>query len=386
MTVPQPIRTALIGCGKVGATHAQAYRDLPQSRLVAVCGRTEAPARAFGQALGVPAYTDAEEMLERERPVAVSICTPHPSHAELVEACARRGVHALVEKPLAPDLAGCDRAIEACAKAGVRLGVVSQRRLYPPVRRVRDAIAEGRLGQPVLAVLTVLGWRDEAYYRSDPWRGRWDTEGGGVLVNQTPHQLDLLQWIMGPIEELYGRWDNLNHPYVEVEDTAVAVLRFRSGALGSIVVSNSQDPGLYAQLHVHGANGASVGVQTDGGSIFISGITTEVDPAINDLWTIPGEAGRLAAWQDEDRATAAAVDVMSHYHRLQIEDFLESVIEDRESMVDGHEGRKVVEMITAVYRSQRDGRAIRFPLAAETDRDDYDGRIGYEILSRRRGE
>jgi predicted dehydrogenase len=333
----------------------------------------------------VPAYTNVEEMLERERPVAVSICTPHPSHAELVETCAKAGVHALVEKPLAPDLAGCDRAIEACAKAGVKLAVVSQRRLYPAVQRLRVAIAEGRLGQPILAVLTVLGWRDEAYYRSDPWRGRWDTEGGGVLVNQTPHQLDLLQWIMGPIEELYGRWDNLNHPYVEVEDTAVAVLRFRSGALGSIVVSNSQDPGLYARLQVHGANGASVGVQTDGGSIFISGITTEVDPAINDLWTIPGEVERLAGWQDEDRATAASVDVMSHYHRLQIEDFLEAVLEDREPMVDGHEGRKVVEMITAIYRSQRDGRAVRFPLAAETDRDDYDGRYGYQTLSRRPG-
>ena len=279
-------------------THAQAYRDLPQSRLVAVCGRTESPARMLGQAFRVPAYTSVLEMLERERPAVVSICTPHPSHAEIVEACAERGVHALVEKPLAPDLGGCDRAIAACERAGVKLGVVSQRRLYPPVLRLREAILAGKLSRPILAVLMVLGWRDEAYYRSDPWRGRWDTEGGGVLVNQTPHQLDLLQWIMGPVEELYGRWDNLNHPYVEIEDTAVAVLRFRNGALGSVVLSNSQDPGLYARLHVHGSNGASVGVQTDGGSIFISGVTTEVDPAVNDLWTIPGEAERLADWQD----------------------------------------------------------------------------------------
>ena len=364
-------------------THAQAYRDLPQSRLVAVCGRTEAPARVLGQAFRVPAYTSVLEMLERERPAVVSICTPHPSHAEIVEACAERGVHVLVEKPLAPDLADCDLAIAACERAGVKLGVISQRRLYPPVLRMREAIEAGKLSRPILAVLIVLGWRDEAYYRSDPWRGRWDTEGGGVLVNQTPHQLDLLQWMMGPVEELYGRWDNLNHPYVEVEDTAVAVLRFRNGALGSVVLSNSQDPGLYARLHVHGSNGASVGVQTDGGSIFIAGVTTEVDPAFNDLWTIPGEAERLPAWQEEDRAAAATLDVMSHYHRLQIEDFLDAVLHDREPMVDGHEGRKVVEIITAVYRSQRDGRPVSFPLAPESDRDDYDGRLGFETLSRR---
>jgi predicted dehydrogenase len=246
-----------------------------------------------------------------------------------------------------------------------------------------QAIDAGKIGQPVLGTLTVMGWRDEAYYLSDDWRGRWDTEGGGVLVNQTPHQLDVLQWLMGPIDELFGYWDNLNHPYIEVEDTALAVIRFRSGGLGQILVSNSQKPGLYGKIHIHGSNGASVGAQTEGGSPFISGVTTEVEPPINDIWSVPGEEDLLPEWQAEDRTTAGQFDVMSYYHQLQIEDFLSAVLEGREPMVNGEEGRKVVEMFTAIYRCQRDGRPIKFPLRAETGGTDYDGRLSYTPLSRR---
>ena len=142
---------------------------------------------------------------------------------------------------------------------------------------------------PILGSVAMYGWRDEAYYRSDPWRGSWQGEGGGVLVNQAPHQLDLLHWYMGEIDELFGFWANLNHPYIEVEDTAVAVLRFKNGALGNIVVSNSQNPALYGRVYVHGSNGASIGVQTDGGAMFIAGMSSITEPPINDLWTVPGE-------------------------------------------------------------------------------------------------
>jgi predicted dehydrogenase len=144
-----------------------------------------------------------------------------------------------------------------------------------------------------------------------------------------------------------------------VEDTAVAVLRFHNGALGNIVVSNSQNPGLYAKIHVHGQSGASVGVQTDGGSVFVAGVTTEVDPPINDIWTIPGEEELLAQWQAEDRAQAKTIDIMSHYHYLQIQDFVEAILNDRPPMVSGEE------LFTAIYRSQRERRPIRFPLTSE---------------------
>ncbi|MFN2202856.1 MAG: Gfo/Idh/MocA family protein [Caldilineaceae bacterium] len=381
----ETLRTALVGCGKVGDTHAQALSELPQSNFVAAFDVDKARADAFAQKYGAKGYSDLEEMIEDTRVQTLSICTPHPTHADVIMRAAAMGVHALVEKPLASDLADADRAIGAARAANVKLGVVSQRRLYPPVARMAQAIADGKIGQPILGTLVVMGWRDEAYYQSDPWRGSWGAEGGGVLVNQTPHQLDMLQWLMGSeIDELFGYWDNFNHPYVEIEDTAVAVLRFKSGGIGQILVSNSQKPGLYGKVHVHGSNGASVGAQTEGGSPFISGVTAEVEPPINDIWSVPGEEAMLEVWQEQDRADVKIHNPMTYYHRLQIDDFLDAVLEGREPMVNGEEGRKVVEMFTAIYRSQRDGQPIKFPLQPETNRDDYDGRLSYTPISRRR--
>ena len=369
------VRAALIGCGKVGHTHAQALKTLPEADFVAVCDADLARAEAFARQYEVAAYADVEAMLRKAGVQAVAICTPHPTHTSLTLLCAQHGVHVLVEKPMAVDLKGCDEMIAAAEGAGTKLGVISQRRLYEPVQRVKRAIEEGKIGQPILCTVTVMGWRDEAYYRSDPWRGKWDSEGGGVLVNQTPHQLDLFQWLMGPIDELFGYWANLNHPYIEVEDTAIAVARFCSGALGTILVSNSQKPGLYGKIHVHGANGASVGVQTESGNSFVSGVSQAVDPPINDLWTVPGEEHLLAKWQLEDRQRSERFSPMTHYHKLQIQDFLQAILQDRPPLVDGCEGRKHVEVFTALYRSQRDRRPVKFPPDAVVGSEQFDGRL-----------
>lgn len=379
----EQLRTALIGCGQVAHAHARALRTLPASDLVAVCDSDPAKARQFGRSYHVRQFTGPATMLDAAAVQAVSICTPHPSHPSLVELCARHGVHVLVEKPLAPDLDGCDRAIAACDTARVKLGVVSQRRFYPPVVRIQQAIAGGAIGTPILATLTLLGWRSEDYYRSDAWRGGLHSEGGGVMVNQAPHHLDLFQWLLGPVQELFWYWDNLNHPYIEVEDTAVAVVRFRSGALGSVVLSNSQNPGLYGKVHVHGSNGSTVGTQTEWGSSFISGTANHVEPPVNDIWTVPCEEHLLPAWQAADREAGDKVDITTYFHRLQIEDFLAAIVEDRPPLVDGREGRKSVELSTGIYRSQRNGLSVKFPLEVETGRDDRDGRLAYVPLTRR---
>jgi UDP-N-acetyl-2-amino-2-deoxyglucuronate dehydrogenase len=367
------LKTAVIGCGKVAHIHAEALRKIPESEFVAVCGRDAAKARAFGERHGARPFTSIEEMVGTGVQ-AVVVATPHPAHASVATAALRAGAHVIVEKPLASSLEDCDAMIATARAAGRTLAMISQRRLYAPTRRVRDAIDAGKLGRPVLGTVTMLGWRDEAYYRADPWRGRWEGEGGGVLVNQAPHQIDLLQWFMGDVEELYGAWANLNHPYIEVEDTSVAVLRFRGGALGNIVVSNSQDPALFGRVWVHGSNGATVGVQTDGGAMFIAGLSSVTEPPINDVWKVRGEEGELARWQKEDADLFRTIDATKHYHRLQIRDFLQSVLAGREPLVPGTEGRKTVEIFTAIYRSQRDGRPVTFPLRPETGRTDYDGR------------
>jgi UDP-N-acetyl-2-amino-2-deoxyglucuronate dehydrogenase len=357
----EKLGTAVVGYGKVAHTHAEALATIPESEFRAVCGRDEAKARAFAEGYRVKAFTRVEEMVA-SGVEAVVVATPHPAHAPVTVAALRSGAHALVEKPLASSVEDCDAMIEAARAAGRTLGMISQRRLYEPVRRVRRAIDEGRIGRPVLGMATLLGWRDEAYYRSDPWRGSWDGEGGGVLVNQAPHQIDILQWLMGDVDEVYGAWANFNHDYLEVEDTALAVLRFKSGALGSLVASNSQNPALFGRVWVHGSNGASVGVQTDGGAMFIAGMSTVTEPPVNDLWTVRGEEEMLARWRQEDTQLFQTVDATKHYHRLQIQEFLQSILEGRPPLVPGEEGRKTVEIVAAIYRSQRDRRPVRFPV------------------------
>jgi predicted dehydrogenase len=342
---------------------------------VAVCSRNAERAKKFAEQYGVRAFTDVDEMIDRAGVQAITMCTPHPAHAGATVAAAKRGVHVLVEKPLASTLGDCDRMISAAKEGKAKLGVISQRRFYAPCQRIRRAIDEGKIGKPILGTVVMLSWRDQAYYKSDPWRGQWVAEGGGVLVNQSPHQLDLLQWFMGPIDQLFGFWDNLNHPYIEVEDTAVAVLRFKNGAMGNIMVSNSQNPALFSKVHVYGHNGASIGVQTDGGAMFIAGMSNITEPPVNDLWTVRGEEKMLEVWKKEDSEFFLKINAMEYYHRLQIEDFLQGIVEDRPPLVTGEDGRRTVEIFTAIYRSQRDKAPVQFPLKAEEGKSDLDGRI-----------
>lgn len=355
----KPVRAALIGCGKVGGVHAAALAGLTEAQLVGCCDASAERAATFAARYGGRAFTDLDALLRTAAPEAVIVATPHPLHAAPAIRAAEAGVHVLVEKPLAASLADCDAMLAAARKAGVTLGAVSQRRFATPVLRMRAAIDAGKIGRPALGVILMFNWRDEAYYRSDPWRGRWDTEGGGVLVNQSPHHLDLLRWFLGPVEEISGTWANLNHPYVEVEDTALATIRFRNGGVGSVVVSLAQKPGLWSKVHVHGTSGASIGVETDRGATFVAGMSAPVEPPRNDLWTIPGEEALLDAFQAADRAEFAGIDPATYYHALQLRDFFGALRSGRPPLVTGEDGRAVVALFTAIYESHRQKRPIR---------------------------
>jgi predicted dehydrogenase len=370
----QQLRTALVGVGKVTDMHAHALVHLKESLFTAVCGRSKEKTGNYAAKYGIKAYTNVAEMVSKEKIDVVIICTPHPNHKEPTLAALEAGANVLIEKPLASSLEDCDAMINASKKFGRQIGVVCQRRWYLPAMRVKQAIVDGKIGEPVFATINMLGWRDEAYYESDPWRGTWKGEGGGVLVNQAPHQLDMLQWFMGEIDECYGVWSNLNHPYIEVEDTANAILKFKNGAVANIIVSNSQKPGIYGKVHVHGKNGASVGVQTDGGAMFVAGMSSILEPPVNDLWTVPGEEKMLQKWVKEDSEFFNNLsNQMDYFHERNIEDFLQALLEGRKPLITGEDGRVTVEIFTAIYRSTRDGKVIKWPLKPESA-NDYDGR------------
>jgi predicted dehydrogenase len=340
----------LAGYGKVANLYAEAVKGTTNAELVSVCGRNRERRDGFAAKWNIASRDGAEEMARLDGVEAVIIATPHPRHQDGALEAFAAGCHALVEKPMAVTTAQCDEMIAGAKKSGKLLSVVSQRRWFPACARIKKTIDSGMLGKPCLLQLTILGWRDEAYYASDPWRGKWADEGGGILINQAAHQIDLMNWFMGPIAEIQGYWDNFNHPYIEVEDSAVAAVKFKNGGLGSVLVSNSQKPGIYAKVHVHGSSGASAGVQTDGGAMFIAGMSTITEPPLNDLWTIPGEEKLLDKFRAEDGAFFKTINATVYFFTLLLEDYCRAIQDGTPPPTTGEDGRETVKFIETMYR------------------------------------
>lgn len=353
------VRIGLIGYGKVANLHAEALAASVKGTLVSVCGRNAERRDDFAAKWKIASRATVEDMARHDRIDAVIVTTPHPRHRDGALEAFAAGVHALVEKPLAVTEAECNEMIAASGKAQKFLSVVSQRRWFPACRRIKTAIDSGKLGKPVLAQLTILGWRDKAYYESDPWRGKWATEGGGILINQAPHQIDLMQWYMGPFGEIRGFWDNFNHPYIEVEDSAAAAVRFKNGGIGSVLVSNSQKPGIYAKVHIHGSAAWSAGVQTDGGAMFIAGMSGIAEPPLNDLWTIDGEKDLLDKFRAEDEAFFKTINPTVYFFTCQIDDFCGAIQEGRPPAPTGEDGRETVRFIETLLKTGRPGGTAR---------------------------
>jgi predicted dehydrogenase len=350
----EKLRLGLLGYGKVANLYMDAVKGTANAEIVAVCGRNRERRGSFAAKWGIASRDSAGEMVRLDKAEAVIVATPHPRHRDGALEVFSAGAHALVEKPMAVTTAECDEMIGAAKQAGKYLSVVSQRRWFPACARIKKAITAGKLGKPCLLQLTILGWRDEAYYASDPWRGTWDAEGGGILINQAAHQIDLMNWFMGPIDEIRGFWDNFNHPYIKVEDSAVAVVKFKNGGLGSVLASNSQKPGIYAKVHVHGTSGASAGVQTDGGAMFIAGMSSITEPPLNDLWTVPGEEKLLEQFRAQDTALFNAMEAKGsatvYFFTLLLEDFCRSVIDGAPPPTTGEDGRETVKFIETMYK------------------------------------
>jgi predicted dehydrogenase len=345
------IRTGLIGCGKIGPAHAAALASLPESEFIAVCDADAARASTMAKDYDVPrACTSLSDLLSSGIE-ALMVCTPHPSHEEIVVRAAEAGVHVLCEKPIAVRLDEADRMIEAADRAGIAFGVIFQRRFWPAAQRLRQAIDEGRIGSPILGLSQSYLWRPESYYTADAWRGKWDTEGGGVLMNQAVHLIDLLQWFMGPVTEVYGKYATLVHgDYIDVEDTVAATLSFAGGGMGSIQATTALQPDFGFRVAIHGSNGATLSIQE----------IPEGNQGFNDIWTLDASGAERARWEAAERHSPG----FPGFHALQIQDFLQAILEDRPPAVTGTEARKSLAIILAIYESSRTGVPVRFGASA----------------------
>lgn len=349
----EKLRIAILGCGLVADLHAKAIRADERLTLCGVWNRTYSKAEEFARKNGTAAYRTIEEIRNIAKADACVVATTHPTHCHVAVKAMELGMHVLIEKPLSVSVDDADRMIEAADKAGVIAASVCQRRFFAPCRRVKNAIDEGLLGRPIIGSVNIFGYRSAEYYKTADWRGTWAGEGGGVVVNQAAHQIDLLCWYLGKPKSICAMWDNFTHPTIEVDDTASISVRFESGAIGNLLLTNCVDPALFANVHVYGSNGNAVGVQTDGGEMFIAGMSKISNPALNDLWSVKGQGNMLPVFEREDRALFEKIDATSYYHELQMKDFADALIMEKKPLITAQDARNTVAIMQGVYESAR---------------------------------
>jgi predicted dehydrogenase len=340
----------IIGAGMIAHVHARAIKEIANAELVGVYSTTKTKRDAFAEKESCTAYDSLEEMLADDRITIVCICTPSGAHQDPTLACLDAGKHCMVEKPLEVTLEKCNRMIQRAEEKGLKLGVIFPSRFYDHALHVKKAIEEGKFGDIVLGDAYVKWHRSEAYYKSNAWRGTWELDGGGALMNQGIHSVDLLQWYMGPVESVQAFAGNRRHKGIEVEDTVVAVLRFANGAMGNIECSTAIFPGELKRIEINGTVGTAV-----------------------------LQESQLMKWDfleehDQDRQLKAAMhnnglshgggasnpaDISFVGHQRQLEDFVQAIEKNKTPLVDGVEGRKSVELVLAIYESAKTGKMVR---------------------------
>lgn len=341
----------IIGCGMVAEVHAAAITGLENGKLVAVSSRNSVNIRRFVNEYHVDGYSEYRELLKRDDLDIVCVCTPSGVHLESAVASAEAGKHVIVEKPLEVTLARCDEIIQACDEAGVRLCAIFNSRFAKGSQLLKRTIISGRFGTLNLGSAYIKWYRSQAYYDSGGWRGTWGLDGGGALMNQSIHAIDLLQYFMGPVEAVQAFAGTLAHERIEVEDVAVTALRFENGALGIIEGATAVYPGFMKRIEISGSNGTVILQEED--------ITTwEFDPELPE----DAETRRKFAKRQSGGGGAADPRAISHTnHRRQMANLIHSIETGAPHLVDGREGRKAVEIILAIYKSSREGRMVHLP-------------------------
>jgi predicted dehydrogenase len=342
---------AIVGCGMIARFHAKALTEVPGARLVALVSRSEANGRKLADALEsqCDVATELGKVLARKDVDVVIVTTPSGAHMETAVAAARAGKHVVVEKPLEVTLERCDKIIETCKASGVQLCTIFPSRFGDANMALKKAIEAGRFGRLTLGETTCKWWRPQSYYDEGGWKGTQALDGGGALMNQAIHNVDLLCWMMGPATQITGFTATLAHERIEVEDTAVACLRFANGALGVIQATTSVHPGLPKTVAIHGNHGTVVIEQDDV-------LRWELTPATSHDEEIKR---RFATKTGASGGSSNPAAISHEGHARQLRDFVQAIQEKRPPLVDGAEGRKAVEVILAIYRAAATGQTIK---------------------------
>ena len=352
------LRFGILGCGVIGPHHARAISGLEDAELVAVADVVPRLADKLAGDYGCSSYYGLGPMLSGTELDAVCVCTPSGMHAGDAIAALEAGKHVVIEKPVDVTLEAVDRLLGVQRAAGRKVAVVSQHRFDAATLAVHRAVSTQRFGRLTTGSAEVRWWRSQSYYDSGGWRGTWELDGGGVLINQAIHSIDLLQWLMGTVVEVTAFTGLLAHERIEVEDTAVAILKFESGALGTLVATTAAYPGLTARIAVHGDKGSAVIDDDELVYFHAAGVGQETD-------SYGGGENHSERVMEQygggPRGPGAGADPgsLSMAHRDQIADFVEAVKDDREPSVNIEEGRKPLAIIAGIYESARTGEPVR---------------------------
>jgi UDP-N-acetyl-2-amino-2-deoxyglucuronate dehydrogenase len=346
----QRMRFAVVGAGFIGGVHARELAGLDEAEVVAVVDTDIDKARKLADAYGADASNDLDAVLRRGDVDAVTICTPSGLHADGAVAALDAGKHVVVEKPLDVSLAAADRIIDAEKRSGRTVAVISQHRFDRSTEKVLQAVRDGHLGTVTSAIASHAWWRGQTYYDSGDWRGTWALDGGGAIMNQTVHTINLMVTAVGTPVEVFAYTGCLAHERIEVEDTAVAVVKFASGALGMIHGTTAAYPGLDASLRVFGSKGSAV-ISNDE-LVFLHGNA--------------GDAPEIAMSEMTGLNQVTADDALSpedvplgHAHRRQLADFVDAVRTGRPPRVGTADARTSLSVILALYESAATGRPVR---------------------------
>lgn len=343
------IGIGIVGSGMIANFHARAVGDANGAHLVGACSRRKEAAAEFAAGHQCKGYESLEAMLDDSDVHAVSVCTPSGAHMDPAIAAAEAGKHVIVEKPLEITTERCDKIIEACAANNVRLAVTFQSRFHEASKLMKAAVEGGRFGKITMGDAYVKWFRSQEYYDSGAWRGTWNLDGGGALMNQAIHSVDLLLWLMGDVTEISAMTDTMTHERIEVEDVAVATLRFANGALGVIEATTTAYPGALKRIEICGSQGTAILEEED-----IK--TWEFADATDDDERIRKE---MAGKTETGGGAADPAAIGHHGHTMLFEEVVASINENRPSILDGHEGRRSVEVIEAIYKSAKTGQIIK---------------------------